>query len=491
MPSDRLVASQHLQPVLRDIVFEYGQEVLFTTPPHLHAVLALSCIAAYQPLALIATRKAAAGAVLGKAYITCAKKTALLLGLNSAHAEILALVEAGDEAKLEARVLDCLLWCRLSLIEADVYSDAKHPKRSLRHIDPALKDSLAAVRVAIDTHRMPVGVAYAYLHLQAFFDEWESCVDIASTQGRLDSITDVIVEHEATCQSLQQAARTWFGNMHASRMPEQAFVLLQISEMETHFRFGNVVGFAIFYAIIAGANPRNQEDFGPDEAVRVSEHIIDQLKAHGADDPSRPPLRIFLEKFGDSRMDHLQRNLTNFISAADLTIDGVAHTAPACRVASDVLFVCKDIVEGNAPRYTGWGGLHESTDTLLILFQSCAQKMEGMSRQAAGQNAVAQGNLLAASAKLIRSLHRIMVGWKRKLAETEQLRIMNAHRGSSSNGRMAAYSTGPDEGAILPAAESPDWPSDDFFLEWSSWPHFDALDVSQLFGTDCSEPSHD
>ena len=191
---------------------------------------------------------------------------------------------------------------------------------------------------------------------------------------------------------------------------------------------------------------------------------------------------MFLEKFGDSRTYQLQRNLTNFIRATELTMDGIPHVAPVRSVASEVLFTCKDIVENNAVNYAGWGGLHEDTDTVLILFENCAQKLEGMSRQAQRESAIAEGNLLAASARLIRSLRCIMASWQKNIARAEQLSTMQMRGRGRSNPSANADTARFSEVTIKPAADGLEWPSDDFFLEWSSWPHFDALDLTSISG---------
>ena len=43
-----------------------------------------------------------------------------------------------------------------------------------------------------------------------------------------------------------------------------------------------------------------------------------------------------------------------------------------------LLLTCKNLVEGNAARLKGWGGLHDNVDMQLILFQECSRRLDAM-----------------------------------------------------------------------------------------------------------------
>ncbi|KAF2720383.1 hypothetical protein K431DRAFT_212318, partial [Polychaeton citri CBS 116435] len=417
VPSDQLDRFRHIQNDLLRVLFELGQEVLFTLPCHQHTVLALSCIAAYQPQSVIATRRAGSGAVIGKIYITPAKRIAKQLGLDEAYNDVYTSIASGetDSTKLQNAANACLEWARLCVIDADIYGGAKQPRRSFREVEPSASDSLDAVRFAIDTQPMSAEIVYAYVRLQAQVNEWESCNAVAANWRRLDALADVIADHGMTCELLLEACKAWSADIRSRGLPEHAYALLQLTEMQLFSCQKDVTGLSMFYAIMSSAHPPGEkEEIGPDDAVRISEHIIDRLKSHDSADPNRPPLRVFLEQFGDTRTEVLQRVITSFITACDFKIDGISHCLPPRVAASEMLFICKEVVEGNAARYKGWGGLDENTDMLLILFHSCARKLEESSAHAVGDSkkAIAEGNILAASAKLIRSLHQIMSGWK-------------------------------------------------------------------------------
>lgn len=136
--------------------------------------------------------------------------------------------------------------------------------------------------------------------------------------------------------------------MHeAQGQAEEAFALQQIFDMELHKQHTDVVGLAVFYAVMASALPGNSVNIKPDEALQISNHIIDRLQEHPADDPNRSSIRRFLEEYGGNRMEELQKILTNFISVADgLALDNVPFIGPTRHIAASVLFTCKNIVVG-------------------------------------------------------------------------------------------------------------------------------------------------
>ena len=140
----------------------------------------------------------------------------------------------------------------------------------------------------------------------------------------------------------------------------------------------------------------------------------------------------------------------------------------------------------------------------LILFQECSRRLDAMTIHGVRsifteptvirpvnalmsnyeqdkQAAVAEGNLFAASANLIRNLHRIMLAWKRKLAETQRLAAATPATlpslGSGSNGITPATSS--NEVATT-STETDYYISQDIFANWDNWPQAEDLDFSAL-----------
>jgi hypothetical protein len=165
------------------------------------------------------------------------------------------------------------------------------------------------------------------------------------------------------------------------------------------------------YGAHAASNQRNVQ---ADQAMEISNDIIKQLTSHTEDDPNRPSHRKFLEVHGHNRIDEQELDLANFVSAAEsLTLNGIPFNGPIHTIASLILFAAKDITEQQASRLKGWRGLHDRIDVQMILFQECARRLEGMSASAGTPESLSKGCILTSTAKLIRSLHKILQGFKR------------------------------------------------------------------------------
>ena len=127
----------------------------------------------------------------------------------------------------------------------------------------------------------------------------------------------------------------------------------------------------------------------------------------------------------------------------------------------------------------------------MILFYECARRLEAMSAIAGTDDAMPKGCILTASAKLIRSLHRILQGFKRSV-------IMSQRRSTTSESTKPDLT--PDADALAldnPASNSTSSGrdgliSDDLFTDWDNWPQFNAFDFTDLFpevfSTDPSGP---
>ena len=125
------------------------------------------------------------------------------------------------------------------------------------------------------------------------------------------------------------------------------------------------------------------------------------------------------------------------------------------------------------------GGLSDRIDVEMILFHESARRLEAMSASAGTEDAMSKGCILTASAKLIRSLHRILQGFKRAVAASQR-------RGTSESTKQDLT---PDEDALAldntaSNSTASGWDgliSDDLFTDWDNWPQFNAFDFTDLF----------
>jgi hypothetical protein len=118
----------------------------------------------------------------------------------------------------------------------------------------------------------------------------------------------------------------------------------------------------------------------------------------------------------------------------------------------------------------------------MILFNECARRLESMSATAGTEEAMAKGCILTASAKLIRSLHRIMQGFNRAAIAMNQ-------RASRSTTESTKADLTPDTDPLVlenvtsssSVSGSDSLLSDDLFADWENWPQFNPFDFGDLF----------
>jgi hypothetical protein len=116
--------------------------------------------------------------------------------------------------------------------------------------------------------------------------------------------------------------------------------------------------------------------------------------------------------------------------------------------------------------------MHDRVDMHLILFENAARCLERMEADGGTPEAVARGSVLTASAKLIRSLHRVMRQWrwsypiqKSKTAPTQQAQ-QDPMLGSTFD------------------AQTDSLFADGLFTDWDNWPFLDPTELANMFPYD-------
>lgn len=401
LTSARLDAYRHLQPGLRSLVYHYGQATLFRPTDHRDTVTAMELLGEYRPLALVGSSPASA--LTNGLYSMIARSVAQRLNLA------------------EGDALERLQWVNVLTAELEAASP--------------LQPGFAAY--AVEARLTSVDVPLYHLR-RAYLLTTETILEISRNFRDLTQLGQILDAFQLPQPDLDRPIRT-------------------VYEAEARRQKCKAKGIALFLAVMSGAYPG---DFAPEDVTQVSEHIIDRLKI-----VDRHPVRVFLEQYGESRMDELEQLVTDFVGLTDIELAGIPWAPPPRRTAAELLYTCKDMVENHAARVKGWGGFHPRVDTHLILFQEVARRLDGLAR-----GAVDQGDLFAATAKLVRSLHGILSGWKRKL-ETE-----------SGSGSRAGISSGAPS---APSDLTPDdLTPDDLFGDWENWPQLESLDFADLLNAE-------
>ncbi|KAK3645683.1 hypothetical protein LTR56_003716 [Elasticomyces elasticus] len=490
VPHASLAPYRHLHSTIGGIARHHGQQLQFLLPRCDHTVQALVLASEYKPLVFVTSQTVAPHAIKAVTYITSAKQVAFDLGYQDAGTrlrEALDDTRTSSPAELETLMLQALQWSRLTLLhdaQASMLSKADKANNTQRS---AAQDCLEALHRTSHLGRLPTHLLLAYDNLTCWLQTSNSVGAVVSSWRNLGQLGDIVHAHQAF--SATQKAR--MDSLIIQNFPAaEAMVVLQIAEMRRNILQTYLVGQALFFAIMAGVlDATKHASVQPDQALSIGDSIIAQLMAHQEGDPARTAHRRFMEQFGPSRVNDLEKILTDFITAADtLVLDGVQYVGQTRHTVGNILYTCKELVETNAAKLKGWGFLDERVDTQMILFVECARRLEGMSYEAGSEGAMARGCLFTATAKLVRSLHRILQGFKRALVLRgwQQQSLEGSERERESSGvpssEAGVVSEGVDVGG---AAEGHDGNVEDQFADWDIWPHFnpfDPNDFSDLFG---------
>lgn len=484
VPSAELAELRQIQPAVRALLYHDGQKLLFSLARSKHTVLALLLTAQYRPLALTSSQVAGAEALKAIPHVVFAKYVATELGYPKAGSKLLEALHtfSADATELWVLMCQCLQWIRLSISE-EAQSGAFIEWS--QNTDPNMAECLEALRMALLLGRMPVEILLAYSQLSGLAQLLTTLGAMCGQWRDLEKLGAGNTAHQAFCETERQTLEHTLDQQLGHEHSEISSIISHLAEMDRHLWHTTIKGASMFFAVMFGAFASTSEaKIQAEQAVQIGDNIINQLLAHDESDPTRPSHRKFLETWGVNHIDHHEKTLTNFITAADtLTLAGIPLIGPSRSLASTILSTCKSIVEEQAARLKGWGGLHDRVDVHMILFHECARRLEGMSASAGTQEAMAKGCILTATAKLVRSLHRILQGFKRTVTVSQRRSTSE----SSKQDPTPPEVPNEEESTfieVMPTVTD-EWDpilSDDLFADWDNWPQFEAFDFSDLFG---------
>ena len=482
VPSPRLLALAHLRPTIQALIYHHGQQLLFTLDRSHETVLALALTAEYHPLALTSNQASAASGLKAVPYVVLGKSIAVELKYQSVGSRLSQALTAhpiGDNTvDVNTLMFECLHWARLNMREdprGGAFDDWVKP------IDETALECLSALQMAAELGRLSKEMILPYCLLSCRMQMLESLRDMTKHWRDLGHIEEVMQSHRADVEKQQYSLVQLLSQQ--DDIGELSSVISHLVEMERHLSCTLVIGASLFYAIMNGAFAQSQEgSLQPEQALQVSDSIINQLLAHDGQDPEHPPHRRFLERYGTSRMNALERCLTNFITAADtLKLQAIPYIPPTRQTIESMVLICKDIVENNAARLKGWGGLHERVDVQMILLGECARRLEGLSSGGGDGKAFERGCVLSAAAELIRSF----VGILRRFVKCAAGERTGSATGEEPRHAHEAFGFGPagrpNEAVVADGAG--EWDSmtlDDLLLDWDSWIQFDASEFLDL-----------
>lgn len=475
VPSRRVRAPPQLRPQLQSIVQVLCRNLLFDLPAHKHALFVLDLLGDYMPLALASGQSVAAASIKRKLSTTLAKRTARQLGYGNAASRLQRLLDcsqAPNATAVKSTALEVLQWCQWLMLESVIDGYVLKPVSEQRSPLPEVRANLLAVKGAVERLPMPPAVLLMYHHLSSANIEMQAAV--AGKQNWLDlaALGRLMDSHAKQCESHREYIRHLLDGCDRTdspRIDEEIAAVIQLRSADLNVSQVRIGGLCIFYGLMTGLRPPGiNQDVTPDEAMQVSSEIISNLreKHHTLSDPAS--IGSFIAKYGDPRFTQLAQILRDFVYMADkFRLGGIAYMPPAVPAVSALLFASREIVENNATRLKGWGGLHPNVDIHLLLLQDVAKRLDAMDKMGGGSDAIAEGSIYASGAKLIKSLCSIVAGWRKTISEQEVKDA--AERGAEAEVAMPAEFEGVEE-----------FLSGELFDDWEEWPQVEDLDFSEL-----------
>ncbi|KXT11869.1 hypothetical protein AC579_4178 [Pseudocercospora musae] len=312
----------------------------------------------------------------------------------------------------------------------------------------------------LEDARVPYHLHFAIHSLLCQARQLESLLAIKAVWRDLPALERILEGHKEACEA--QKARLGSFQQASELGHDYAVAISQLIDAQLHGSHCFVSGAALFFCVMGGnakaqaANARgNAEDIvDAEQAMQVSDTIIERFAEPTRDQYAGDPHTAFLAKHDD-----LELALANFLAAADgLMIQGVPYLPPTRPVVCGILATCKDIMEGNAARMKGWGGLHDKVHMQMFLIRNCAETFERL-RVIKGENsnqAVMRGCLWASTARVLRSFHGLLAKWHKWCALGKAV--------PSPDTLVDSTSAGPAEADRLD-----DFFPEDFFFDWDLW----------------------
>ena len=430
----------------------------------------------YRPTALATSQEAAATTTKSGLYITLAYQVAVKLGLDESPARLRDYAK-GSTSEKEVDFLGCIAdaleWCSIMVLDATMLGFVTKPLSAMKEICNQIVGVVESVEAVIKHHSVSASLAYHFGTMRSWAAVIQSMLECKENWYSLENLARIIRSHEDTCSKQQ----TDFSNTILPLIPTEIANETAVVDTLMSMRFRHhqilVSGLALFYGVLSSVKCDHVDaEIEPASAVQVNNAVIKNLKAPRSYDVVM--LTNFLVEFGEARNIQLERTLLDFIQAADtLQLEDVPYLPPPRNICLHVLFDCKVFVEDNAARMKGWQGLHPNVDEHLALLDNSAKRIETMSKPRGGstKDAFANGCLYAATAKLLRALHSIVMGWKTSLAAS-------SNTPETTSDQTTSTTTEPDILETFDALEDLDL--DELLGEWSNWPQLGMDDFLQI-----------
>ncbi|RMY15160.1 hypothetical protein D0868_01045 [Hortaea werneckii] len=397
-------------------------------------LLDLACMASLVPSTHTKsdrTQKAAVNTIKSDLLPALARRVAEKLRLPTAGKQLEGLLQRSqnpDTEECEKLLMDALQWCQVLIDDQLTSGVVDKTLSAVQELIDRLEPILTIAREASRHLELSGILVYQLYSAINLCSQIKNLLEAKRAWRSLEALSDIIDKNHLLIlqqkSDIQYALDAIKANANVQKWQvEEAVAAAAMLDGEMGFAEASISGSAMFYAIMARLKQTSEAEDGiePQEAVQVSDQIIDALKELRIG--KTLDLHNFLARHGPPRDEEVLKLLSTFCQTAEtVQLRGVPFLPPPRQFPFLTLFYCRVLVEDHAARIKGWGGLGPTVDPHLDMFQRCAEKIEAMSAAPAKRSvndAFAHGCLYAASAKLIRLLHKRLSGWKEGFGKRE------------------------------------------------------------------------
>jgi hypothetical protein len=436
-------------------------------PHHLDTVTFFQLVAEYRPLSLVNSSLAAPGSLTDSAYLRLAREIAKELRMDLGR----------DER--DHSILETIQWIHLHITLQ--YSSFVIGKSDIGHDwSVGIQTATDRLQASLNSGDIPPDALWLAMSLVNTIQAIKCRVEIVKYWKDLDSLRAIIHRHAEECTGFRAKG---FAVLQEAYLPDKwrADATMSLFDTGIHRNHLSIKQSAMFFAVMTSTYSRERPAFDSSEITQIGDHIVSHLKGP----PSLDQAHAFMAEFGATTADELEKQLTDYLNLyADARLGDVPFTPPTKTAASEILHTCYQLVQQNAARLKGWGGLHDRVDTHIVVIRECARQLEVMSTN---------DEIMKPTANLVRDLGNILSRWTKRLAEDAASQVCQHYlelgsseqSGSSvdaslSAGAEATPSNEVHSQAVLPLGT---W-AQDFFAEWQTWPQPEDIDFSQFIDFD-------
>ncbi|PPJ60424.1 hypothetical protein CBER1_07332 [Cercospora berteroae] len=457
---------RQLQTLLRQIAFRGYQHLMYDLPSSKSAILAIHLILEYQPSLTAMDRTIVTKSVANPTLRIIIYEIARKLRLEAAADDVELLLREGVPIGAE-QLNDLLLWFRVCLAQCtDTLAEDQNDALAMNNVTKVS----SRASLLLTSGSVPLTAYHAICVARIRARELSALLGMGAHPRTLTSLEETVLTHRHACEKDREHLQNTVRGSRESNT-ELSLATVQLINARLHRSCCSIAGAAMFFVIMDGSHtPTNDASatappvVTTQHALETSDQIIDRLAGKTRIQQMNDLRTMFLITYGERRMEDLEMLLVNFVATADLCIDGVPCVPPQRDSVCHVLFTCKDIMEENAARMKGWGGLHDRAAVQFMLMQNCANLLRNISRRERPGletlRAAREGCLWAGTARLLESLVKLLAQWRTWNALGSAL----VERPTGRNGRNAESSRRGDEDVL-----AVDMMPEDLFFDWELW----------------------